>query len=192
MPKPVVDHFGLLSPLYERLIRPPDPAQLETLMALQPGQRLLDVGGGTGRVTQIFSAVPAEITLLDPSFGMLQQAKAKVCCHPLRSSAEHIPFKSGVYDRILAVDSFHHFWDQATAAAELVRVLAPGGRLVIEEPDIRRFAVKLVALGERLTLMRSRFFAPEALAALFRATGAQVQLHTPDAVVNFWAVIEKP
>jgi demethylmenaquinone methyltransferase/2-methoxy-6-polyprenyl-1,4-benzoquinol methylase len=50
---------------------------------------------------------------------------------------------------------------------ELVRVLAPGGRLVVEEPDIAHWGVKLVALGEKLLLMRSHFYAPEAIAALF-------------------------
>jgi hypothetical protein len=47
-------------------------------------------------------------------------------------------------------------------------VLAHGGRMVIEEPDINHFLVKLVALGEKIALMRSRFIAPEQLMEMCR------------------------
>lgn len=189
MPKPPVDHFGLLSPLFDRLIRPADPATLLTLLELAPGQRLLDVGGGTGRITQALVREDVALIALDPSRGMLRQAQAKGCCVPCQGLAEALPFAAGSFARVLAVDSFHHFWDYDRAAAELVRVLAPGGRLVIEEPDVRLPVVKLVALAERLALMRSRFHTPDALAARFRAVGAQVTLHYREGNPNFWAVV---
>ncbi len=191
MPRPPFDHFGLLSPLYERIIRPPDTSHLAALLALEPGSMLLDVGGGTGRITQRLQGNGARLLILDPSWGMLHQARGKGCCAVCQGAAEQLPFVAGTFSRIVAVDSFHHFWDQAAAAAELLRVLAPGGRLVIEEFDVRRLAVKAVALGERLALMRSRFFAPEALAALFQSLGARVHLDSPPRSHVFWAIIEK-
>ncbi len=190
MPKPPIDHFGLLSPLFDRLIRPADPAQLLALLRLEPGQRLLDVGGGTGRITQALAGAGVALTLLDPSLGMLRQAQGKGCCVPCQGIAEALPFATGSFARVLAVDSFHHFWDYNRAAAELVRILAPGGRLVIEEPDVRRPVVKLVALAERLALMRSQFHPPDALAARFHAVGARVTLHYLAGNPNFWAVVE--
>lgn len=192
MPKPPLDHFGLLSPLYERFIRPPDPARLSALLALEPGQALLDVGGGTGRVTQLLAGSGAWVLILDPSWGMLRQARGKDCCAVCQGTAEQLPFVNDAFARIVAVDSFHHFWNHAAAAAELVRVLAPGGRLVIEEFDVRRLAVKMVALGERVALMRSRFFAPDSLAALFHPLGVEVRLHCPPRAHVYWASIEKP
>ena len=78
------------------------------------------------------------------------------------------------------VDAFHHFVQpsaaqaQPVAATELLRVLKPGGRLVVEEPDIRRPGVKMIALMEKVLLMRSRFLTPDELAAVFQAAGAQV------------------
>jgi demethylmenaquinone methyltransferase/2-methoxy-6-polyprenyl-1,4-benzoquinol methylase len=48
-----------------------------------------------------------------------------------------------------------------------MRVLEPEGRSVIEEPDIRTFGVKLVALAEKILLMRSHFLSPIQIASLF-------------------------
>ena len=46
------------------------------------------------------------------------------------------------------VDALHHVADQEATIRELWRLLKPGGRIIIEEPDIRRFEVKLLALIE--------------------------------------------
>jgi demethylmenaquinone methyltransferase/2-methoxy-6-polyprenyl-1,4-benzoquinol methylase len=71
-----------------------------------------------------------------------------------------------------------------------MRVLRPGGRIVIEEPNIDHAVVKLIALGERLLLMRSRFYSPTDLARLFRTNGGRVTLHENHTGV-YWAVIER-
>jgi len=68
-------------------------------------------------------------------------------------------------------------------------VLARGGRLVIEEPDIRRPQVKLVALFEHLALMRSHFYRPEKLAALFVRAG--VTPHILEGDFTYWVIVEK-
>ncbi len=191
MPKPLLDHFGVVAPFYEHVVRPPDTRGLVSWLDLMPGQLLLDVGGGTGRVTQYLQRNGARLLVLDPSRAMLRQAQAKECCMVAQGIAERLPFADGCFARIVAVDSFHHFWNQATAAGELVRVLAPGGRLVIEEFDVRRFWVRLVALAERLALMRSRFFAPGDLVTLFRTLDVAVQVHFLPRGSTYWAVIEK-
>jgi len=72
---------------------------------------------------------------------------------------------------------------------ELLRVLAPGGRLVIEEPDIRDFAVKLVALGERLAMMTSHFRRAEEIVTMFTTPATSVGVHT--GAHTYWVVIDK-
>ncbi|HOT92345.1 MAG TPA: methyltransferase domain-containing protein [Anaerolineae bacterium] len=188
-PDPPFDHFGLLAPLYERFIRPPDVRRLRELCAFGPGQHLLDVGGGTGRIAQYFRADVASVYILDASVGMLREALAKGGIFVALGVAEHLPFCDGAFERIIAVDSFHHFRGHRRAAQELLRVLAPGGRLVVEEPDVRRFSVKLVALGETLTLMRSHFYPPHTLMRFFDAPGLQISLY--ESRFNFWLVIDK-
>jgi hypothetical protein len=61
---------------------------------------------------------------------------------------------------------------------------------VIEEPDVRRFSVKLIALAERMALMRSVFFPPEELAALFATVGGTMALHEGPGPL-YHAVIER-
>jgi demethylmenaquinone methyltransferase/2-methoxy-6-polyprenyl-1,4-benzoquinol methylase len=187
---PSFDHFGILAPFYERVINTPDMAYLYQLCDVPPGHRLLDVGGGTGRVTQHFRGMVRHVCVVDVSVGMLREAHAKGGLCAGQAVAEHLPFCDGVFERIIAVDSFHHFRDHPRAAQELARVLAPGGRLVIEEPDIRHFAVKLVALGETLTLMRSHFRRAEVLADYFVQLEFRVSVHT-NGSFNYWVVVEK-
>jgi len=64
-----LDHFGLLAPIYDRVIRTPDLRQLRALVDLTASDRLLDMGGGTGRVlVHLHNGVSAWIT--DASLGI--------------------------------------------------------------------------------------------------------------------------
>jgi demethylmenaquinone methyltransferase/2-methoxy-6-polyprenyl-1,4-benzoquinol methylase len=117
-----------------------------------------------------------KIVIADESRGMLLQACQKPGLQAVESVAEELPFPSGGIERVIIVDAYHHLADQHKALKELWRVLAPGGLLIIEEPDITHPAVKLVALGERLLLMRSRFVRREQLADDLTALGARVKV----------------
>jgi ubiquinone/menaquinone biosynthesis C-methylase UbiE len=184
-----MDLFHLIAPLYDRIFHFSDPTQLLALLGPESSHRLLDVGGGTGRVTSFLTGHVAQACIVDVSTGMLLQARDKGLC-AYQGVAEHLPFPDEAFDRILIVDAFHHFRDWPWAAAELLRVLRPGGRMVVEELDIRNSVVKLIALGEQLLLMRSRFYAPTDLAHLFRGAGGHVKLHEDGGGV-FWTVVER-
>jgi len=184
-----MDLFDWLAPFYDRIFSFSDPTRLLMLLELEREHRLLDVGGGTGRVTRLLAEHVGRACVIDVSLGMVIQARVKGLC-AYRGVAERLPFPNGAFDRILVVDAFHHFADWPRAAAELLRVLRPNGRLVIEEPDIGNGLVKLIALGERLLRMRSRFYAPADLARLFRATGGRVKLYEDHGGI-YWAVVER-
>jgi demethylmenaquinone methyltransferase/2-methoxy-6-polyprenyl-1,4-benzoquinol methylase len=184
-----MDLFHWVAPYYDRIFHFSDATQLLDLLELEPQHCLLDVGGGTGRVTSVLAEHVGQACIIDVSPGMLFEARDKGLC-AYQGVAEQLPFPDGAFDRILIVDAFHHFQDWPRAAAELLRVLRPGGRMVVEELDIRNKVVKLVALGERLLLMRSRFYAPADLAQLFQTVGGRVALHdNRDGV--YWAVIRR-
>ena len=87
------------------------------------------------------------------------------------------------------IDALHHVCDQQQTANELWRVLKPGGRIIIEEPDIHHWAVKLVALGEKLALMRSHFLDSEGIIALFNDYPGQKK--SIQEGHNTWIIINK-
>jgi ubiquinone/menaquinone biosynthesis C-methylase UbiE len=185
---PPFGHFDLLAPLYETFFPPRDPRELLARTGLPCGA-LLDAGGGTGRVSQFARGAADPIVVADLSHPMLIEARSKSGLHPVCSHTETLPFADSTFARIVMVDALHHVCDQRRTAAELWRVLAPGGRLVVEEPDVRHLAVKLIAIGEKLALMRSRFLAPPRIAELFRRPGASVRVDAGNGTA--WIIVEK-
>lgn len=186
---PLLDHFDILAPLYDHLISPPDERRIIRLARLPVKGLLLDVGGGTGRISQYLVGSANQVIVLDSSFRMLSQAKTKNGLRPVVSAAEELPFPDHAFERIVMVDAFHHLADQSMSMLELWRVLKPGGVLVVEEPDIRHFAVKLVALAEKLALFRSHFLSAERIADRLHGYGAKTQIHREKP--NVWVVAEK-
>jgi demethylmenaquinone methyltransferase/2-methoxy-6-polyprenyl-1,4-benzoquinol methylase len=184
-----LDHFGLLAPLYDRIFSPPQDDHLAELLELPSGGHLLDVGGGTGRIAQGLVENVASLTVADASRKMLMMANQKPGLQAVESLAEKLPFASGSMARVICVDAYHHLADQQRSLKELWRVLAPGGLLIIEEPDIEHFAVKLVALGERLLMMRSHFVRSARLARDMDALGAHVEVVRDQ--YTYWVVAKK-
>ncbi len=184
-------HFDRLAWLYDRVIRPPDPEGLSRVLGLPVKGAVLEAGGGTARVAARLSGAAGRMVVCDLSLPMLKRAGTKEGLWTVQAPVEHLPFADGTFERVLVVDALHHFCDQGAAMGELVRVLAPGGRLVIEEPDINSFAVKLVAAGERLALMGSRFLPPGRIRALAEGRGCAARVEQKDRFVA-WIVADKP
>lgn len=182
-------HFDFLAPVYDQVIRPPDPQRLKELLELPASGWFLDAAGGTGRAGSLLKPLVDHLTVCDLSFEMLRQASNREKLLPCQVRVERLPFPDGQFSRILVSDAFHHFGDQPGALKELTRVLQPGGRLVIQEPDIRRFAVKLIALAENILLMGSRFHAPQKMVRLVNSFGLRASIETQDATV--WIIGEK-
>lgn len=189
------DHFDLIAGWYDRLISKPEHNRLHELLAAAPGQMVLDVGGGTGRHASDLAANGARVVVCDLSRQMVRQARGKALTAILGSVLQ-LPFADVSVDRVLVVDAFHHFvlptptQAQTAAVSELLRVLKPGGRLVVEEPDITQRGVKLVALMEKVLLMGSRFLTPAELVALFESQGARTLALERDHF-NLWLVVTR-
>ncbi len=187
---PIFDHFDFLAPLYEKFIQPKDPEEICTLAGLPVPGALLDAGGGTGRISQFLTGMAGDIVVADLSCKMLLEASRKDGLRPVCSHIEKLPFPDASFERIIMVDALHHVCSQRDTAAELWRVLKPGGRMVIEEPDVRRWSVKLLALAEKLALMRSHFYSPPRIARLFQPY-PQARTRIEADQFNAWVVIEK-
>ena len=185
----MLDHFDLIASIYDRLIGPPDTSNLSRLLRLPTKGWLLDGGGGTGRVSSHLSAMVDHAVVSDLSRRMPQKALEKrispVCAH-----VERLPFGDGCFDRILVVDALHHFCDQQEAIEDMLRVLKPGGRLVIEEPDFNHKGVKVLALIEKVLLMRSHFYAPAKIQDMITGPGYRSAIES-DGRYTAWIVADK-
>ncbi len=164
------DHFNLLSPIYDLIFGRSKDREVVKLSKVGREHNLLDVGGGTGRVAVLFQAIASQVLIADSAIRMLQEAQDKDL-RTVNANSELLPLQSGIFERVIMVDALHHVKDQGKTLNEIWRVLAPGGRLVIEEPDIHNFWVKLVALGEKIALMRSRFIPPEKIVEMCQFDG---------------------
>ncbi len=172
------DHFDLLAPLMDRAPAP-DPDRMRSLLDLPCRELLLDAGGGTGRVIHQLAQETAGVLVVDISQGMLKKVlthypNSTDRVHPLRASVNQLPFPDGSFSRILVVDAWHHFADQAGAADELVRVLAHGGRLIIGEPNGDTTGARIMSFIERLALMYSHVLPIQELADMLRTRGLEV------------------
>ena len=187
----MTDHFRYVAGVYDRVIRPPDPERLMRIMKLPVAGPILDLGGGTGRVSSLLRSLVGGAVVTDFSLPMLRQTAAKGGLWPVRAVGEALPFPDGIFDRVLIVDALHHFRNQADAIRESLRVLKPGGRLAIEEPDIRRFVVRAIAFLERLFLMKSRFHEPHQIVALVEGQGLTARIEGY-YFFRVWIVADKP
>ena len=125
--------FGL-NAIYQTLI-----AQAE----LTEGQRVLEIGSGTGNLTirAKRSAPGVEAIGIDPDPLALSRALRK--SHGMtgirfdRGYAQKLPYRDGEFDRVLSSMMLHHLDSDAktAAAAEVFRVLRPGGRLHVVDID---------------------------------------------------------
>jgi len=176
----MIFQFDFLAPLYDRMVGfflgQPDAEKWRELLNLPTGGRLLDAGGGTGRVSAPLRSLVGQPVVVDISSGMIRQAREKGDLELVRADAAQLPFPDACFERIIVVDSLHHFSQQRQVVQELARVLSHDGLLVIEEFDIRRLPVKGIALVEKLALMGSRFLRPEKIQEQLQEAGLTAEI----------------
>ena len=128
----VRDEYDVFTPeANERLI-----AAIIRLTGLERGARIADLGCGSGAFTELLRQAGFNSVGLDISPKLIMLGRSKY--HGLdliEGDAENLPFESGSFDGILLSGLVHHFPDPRRVAAEVYRVLKPGGRFVAFDPN---------------------------------------------------------
>ena len=109
---------------------PPDAVGwLAANLRIGPGQRIVDLAAGTGKLTALLAGTGARLAAVEPVAAMRERLRAGLPAVPLLAGvAEALPFADGSVDAVVVAQAFHWF-DADRALAELARVVRVGGRL---------------------------------------------------------------
>ncbi|MBN8871187.1 MAG: methyltransferase domain-containing protein [Solirubrobacterales bacterium] len=109
---------------------------------------VLDVGCGTGVLAGRLAAAGFDVTGVDPSAGMLAEARRQVSgAEFVEGSGTDLPFEDGSFDLTLCVAVMHHVADPADVErtlAEMVRVTRSGGQILVWDHNPRNPYWKLL------------------------------------------------
>lgn len=145
----ICNHYGRLAAVYDRKWRRYNERTLNAVMdalALSGGERLLDVGCGTGELARV--AVQRirglRVVGIDAAPAMIAVGRKKLLGAPQVTfeigRAEALPFGDEQFDTVVSASMLHHAQDPDRVLRECLRVLRPGGQLVVVDwcLDFRR------------------------------------------------------
>ena len=123
--------FGLIAKSYES-----GAAEFVRRLGLAPGTRVLDVACGTGNLALPAARTGAAVTGVDIATNLLEQARARAAAEGLTArfdegDAEKLPYPDASFDAVISMFGVMFAPRPELAAAELLRVCRPGGRIAL-------------------------------------------------------------
>ncbi|WP_444902457.1 bifunctional demethylmenaquinone methyltransferase/2-methoxy-6-polyprenyl-1,4-benzoquinol methylase UbiE [Microbulbifer sp. SSSA007] len=113
------------------------------LSGARPGQKILDIAGGTGDLTARFSRIvgdSGQVVLADINESMLRVGRDRLLDRgiagnvvPVQADAQYLPFPDNTFDCITIAFGLRNVTDKDLALRSMLRVLKPGGRLLVLE-----------------------------------------------------------
>jgi ubiquinone/menaquinone biosynthesis C-methylase UbiE len=138
-----------------------------------PGERMLDVGCGTGHWSSFFSSLGYDVLGVDIAIGMIAAAhsQVRVRCSFCVGDAHHLPFADGSFTMVASMATLEFVADPVRVLTEMSRCLESGGRMLIgalnrlSPVNRRRLAMK------REPYLSAHLFTPKELRGLLSGHG---------------------
>ena len=113
------------------------------MSGVRSGQQILDIAGGTGDLAMRFSRLvgpEGQVVLADINDSMLNVGRDKLLDHGIsgnlefvQADAQYLPFADNTFDCLTIAFGLRNVTDKALALRSMLRVLKPGGRLLVLE-----------------------------------------------------------
>jgi ubiquinone/menaquinone biosynthesis C-methylase UbiE len=127
---PPARSFGSVAAFYDRG-RPSYPRDAVAWLTAEQPLSVLELGAGTGKLTEQLVALGHDVHATDPDGAMLDVLRARLPdVRTSLTSAEDVPASDRAYDVVVVGQAFHWF-DHERALPEIARVLKPGGTLAV-------------------------------------------------------------
>ena len=143
------------------------------------GLKLLDAGCGTGYFSRRAVGTGAEVTSVDIGVNLLKEARKKGLSQTVASDVTRLGFADETFDVVVSSECIEHTPSPETAVSELVRVLRPGGTLVLTCPNrFWHWSCRLAnALGIRPYLGLENWPSWSSLRQWSQANGIEIRAH---------------
>jgi ubiquinone/menaquinone biosynthesis C-methylase UbiE len=183
--------------IWMRLCQVPlwDRTMVRTLGSNLESLCILDVGCATGRLLERLAGAGAtRLGGTDLAPRILEVARKRLSRTGIEvelkaaDAEERLPWKHGSFDAVTLTGVLHHFFRPRDALGEIMRVLHPGGRLLVIDPCFFPPLRQLINLALRLAPHAGdfHFYSPREAAALLSASGFEVE---PTRRVGTWAFL---
>lgn len=168
------------------------------LLELRPGDHVIEVGCGLGdNARELASLVGSDggVVALDASEAMIDEARrrsvgSKLPLDFVTGDACCLKFADNTFDACWVERVLEHLADPGRAILEMVRVIRPGGRIVVFEPDLETLVIDATDRATTLSIVRTladeirSSWIGRALYGLFRANGLQDVKVIPTPIVS--------
>ena len=135
---PVLEKYAHLAAMYDQrwtFYVQETLGQTLKRLPIEGGERILDVGCGTGALLKalLIPAYGVSLWGVDPSASMLEIARERlgVAVGLVVGRGERLPFSSDQFSLVVSTNAFHYFRNPLEVLGEIWRVLRPGGKVVI-------------------------------------------------------------
>jgi demethylmenaquinone methyltransferase/2-methoxy-6-polyprenyl-1,4-benzoquinol methylase len=185
------DNFNRFANWYDVFIHPRKNVVWQNILATNKKQLIIDLGGGTGRLVPHLLNLANRVVLADHSFFMLKISRYakfsqvdRVCC-----DLSNLPFKKNINSNFVMVDTIHHLYHPKLILKNLTALVHDKNMLLIEEPDIQFFMIKIIAILERLLGMNSHFYKKEEILDWFPESCFERVIKQDGA--NFYIILQQ-